>query len=151
LKPGPVLKRAARFRATLMEDEARRREVAAAVGMGEPTLLDVLENLAKPGLDPRSALPPPLLRRDVLSLDDLTEGMVLRGTVRNVVDFGAFVDIGLKNDGLVHRGELGPRPGQARDPLRIVSVGDIVTVRVLRVDKQRGRIALSMRDVGRDI
>jgi len=143
--------RAARFRAALVEDKARRREVAAAVGMGEPTLLDVLENLAKPGLDPRSALPPPLLRRDVLSLDDLTEGMVLRGTVRNVVDFGAFVDIGLKNDGLVHRGELGPRPGQARDPLRIVSVGDIVTVRVLRVDKQRGRIALSMRDIGRDI
>jgi protein Tex len=115
------------------------------VGLGEPTLLDVLENLAKPGLDPRAELPPPLLRRDVLTLDDLREGMVLKGTVRNVVDFGAFVDIGLKNDGLVHRSELGPR--FVRDPLAVVSVGDTVTVRVLSVDRERGRIALSMRDV----
>ena len=141
--------RAAEFRAALLADEGLRRDAASEVGLGEPTLLDVLENLAKPGLDPRSALPPPLLRRDVLSLDDLSEGMVLRGTVRNVVDFGAFVDIGLKNDGLVHRSELGQR-GQrpVRDPLEVVSVGDIVTVRVLSVDKERGRIALSMRDTG---
>jgi len=137
--------RAAPFRRHLAEDAARRSEVAAAVGLGEPTLLDVLENLAKPGVDPRSELPPPLLRRDVLTLDDLRDGMVLQGTVRNVVDFGAFVDIGLKNDGLVHRSELGSRP--VRDPLEAVSVGDVVSVRVLSVDRERGRIALSMRDV----
>jgi len=118
------------------------------VGLGEPTLLDVLENLAKPGVDPRSELPPPLLRRDVLTLDDLHDGMVLQGTVRNVVDFGAFVDIGLKNDGLVHRSELGARPVAVRDPLEVVSVGDVVSVRVLAVDRERGRIALSMRDTG---
>jgi uncharacterized protein len=142
---GRLSDRAARFRAAVLADDDLRRNVAAQVGLGEPTLLDVLENLAKPGLDPRAELPPPLLRRDVLTLDDLREGMVLKGTVRNVVDFGAFVDIGLKNDGLVHRSELGPR--FVRDPLAVVSVGDTVTVRVLSVDRERGRIALSMRDV----
>ncbi|HKO24792.1 MAG TPA: Tex family protein, partial [Chloroflexota bacterium] len=142
---GRLSDRAARFRAAILADDDLRRDVAAQVGLGEPTLLDVLENLAKPGLDPRAELPPPLLRRDVLTLDDLREGMVLKGTVRNVVDFGAFVDIGLKNDGLVHRSELGPR--FVRDPLAVVSVGDIVSVRVLSVDRERGRIALSMRDV----
>ena len=136
--------RAAEYRVAVQADERLRRDIALEVGLGEPTLLDVLENLAKPGLDPRAAAPPPLLRRDVLSLDDLSEGMTLQGAVRNVVDFGAFVDIGLKNDGLVHRSELGPRP--VRDPLDVVSVGDIVSVRVLSVDKERGRIALSMRD-----
>jgi protein Tex len=141
---GRLSDRAARFRAAVVADDDLRRDVAAQVGLGEPTLLDVLENLAKPGLDPRAELPPPLLRRDVLTLDDLREGMVLKGTVRNVVDFGAFVDIGLKNDGLVHRSELGPR--FVRDPLAVVSVGDTVAVRVLSVDRERGRIALSMRD-----
>ncbi len=136
--------RAAEYRVAVQADERLRRDIALEVGLGEPTLLDVLENLAKPGLDPRAAAPPPLLLRDVLSLDDLSEGMTLQGAVRNVVDFGAFVDIGLKNDGLVHRSELGPRP--VRDPLDVVSVGDIVSVRVLSVDKERGRIALSMRD-----
>ena len=136
--------RAARFLAAVRGDDSLRRDAAAEVGLGEPTLLDVLENLAKPGLDPRAELPPPLLRRDVLALDDLHVGMVLRGTVRNVVDFGAFVDIGLKNDGLVHRSEMGPR--FVRDPLEVVSVGDVVSVRVLSVDKERGRIALSMRE-----
>jgi len=136
--------RAAAYRVMVLADEGSRRDVAAAVGLGEPTLLDALENLVKPGLDPRAELPPPLLRRDVLSLDDLREGMALQGTVRNVVDFGAFVDIGLKNDGLVHRSELGPR--HVRDPLEVVSVSDIVTVRVLSIDKERGRIALSMRE-----
>jgi len=142
---GRLSERAARFRAAVLADDGLRRDAAAQVGLGEPTLLDVLENLAKPGLDPRTELPPPLLRRDVLTLDDLREGMVLKGTVRNVVDFGAFVDIGLKNDGLVHRSELGPR--FVRDPLAVVSVSDTVTVRVLSVDRERGRIALSMRDV----
>jgi protein Tex len=142
---GRLSDRAARFHAAVLADDGLRRDVAAQVGLGEPTLLDVLENLAKPGLDPRAELPPPLLRRDVLTLDDLREGMVLKGTVRNVVDFGAFVDIGLKNDGLVHRSELGPR--FVRDPLEVVSVGDTVTVRVLSVDRERGRVALSMRDV----
>ena len=142
---GRLSDRAARFRAAVAADDGLRRDAAAQVGLGEPTLLDVLENLARPGLDPRAELPPPLLRRDVLTLDDLHEGLVLKGTVRNVVDFGAFVDIGLKNDGLVHRSELGPR--FVRDPLEVVSVGDTVTVRVLSVDRERGRIALSMRDV----
>ncbi len=135
--------RAGRFREALLGDAAFRDEVAVEAGVGEPTLLDILENLAKPGRDPRSDLPPPLLRRDVLTLDDLHEGMVLQGTVRNVVDFGAFVDIGLKNDGLIHRSEMGSR--FVRDPLTVVSVGDIVTVRVVSIDKERGRIALSMR------
>jgi uncharacterized protein len=135
--------RSARFHEAVLRDESFRGQVAAGVGVGEPTLLDILENLAKPGRDPRSDLPPPLLRRDVLTLDDLHEGMVLQGTVRNVVDFGAFVDIGLKNDGLIHRSEMGAR--FVRDPLTVVSVGDIVTVRVVSIDKERGRIALSMR------
>ena len=118
-------------------------EVAQQIEIGLPTLQDMLENLEKPGLDPRDALPPPLLRQDVLKLEDLQPGMVLRGTVRNVVDFGAFVDIGVKQDGLVHVSELTDR--FVRDPLSVVSVGQVVQVRVLKVDQQRGRVQLSMR------
>jgi uncharacterized protein len=104
-----------------------------------------LENLEKPGLDPRDALPPPILRHDVLKLEDLHEGMVLQGTVRNVVDFGAFVDIGVKQDGLVHVSEMADR--FVRDPLTVVQVGQVVRVRVLAVDIGRGRVQLSMRNV----
>ncbi len=118
-------------------------EVAHQIGVGVPTLHDILENLEKPGLDPREALPAPILRHDVLSLDDLREGMVLQGTVRNVVDFGAFIDIGVKNDGLVHVSELADH--FVRDPLTVVAVGQIVSVRVLGIDRQRGRVQLSMR------
>jgi uncharacterized protein len=120
-------------------------DIAKKVGVGLPTLNDILDNLEKPGLDPRDALPAPLLRNDVLKMEDLETGMVLQGTVRNVVDFGAFVDIGVKQDGLVHISELADR--YVRDPLTVVAVGQIVQVRVLKVDKQRGRVQLSMRGI----
>ena len=119
--------------------------LAKELQVGVPTLTDILENLEKPGLDPRDSLPKPILRRDVLKLEDLREGMVLQGTVRNVVDFGAFVDIGVKQDGLVHVSELADR--FVRDPLTVVSVGQVVDVRVLGVDAARGRVQLSMRGV----
>ena len=117
--------------------------LAALVDVGEPTLLDILDSLERPGRDPREDAPPIVLRQDVLSLDDLKEGMVLQGTVRNVVDFGAFVDIGLKNDGLVHISELADR--FVRNPLAVVQVGDIVRVRVIKIDRERGRVGLSMK------
>ncbi|MCL4554469.1 MAG: RNA-binding transcriptional accessory protein [Actinobacteria bacterium] len=116
---------------------------AAEIGVGVPTLLDMLRDLEKPGRDPRDELPRPVLRKDVLRMEDLQEGMVLTGTVRNVVDFGAFVDIGVKQDGLLHVSEMkGPR---ARPAMERIAVGDVVEVRVLRVDHERGRIALSMK------
>jgi len=90
-------------------------------------------------------LPPPLLRQDVLSIEDLKEGMVLNGTVRNVVDFGAFVDIGVKQDGLVHISQLADR--YVKNPFEVVSVGDVVKVKVINIDAARGRIGLSMREV----
>lgn len=117
--------------------------LAKRLGCGEPTLLDIVEALKRPGRDPREDLPPPILRSDVVGIDDLTEGMVLSGTVRNVVDFGAFIDIGVTQDGLVHVSELADR--FVRHPLDVVAVGDTVSVRVLRVDKERNRIALSMK------
>ncbi len=120
-------------------------EMAAVLDVGPRTLADILEDLVRPGRDPRDSLPGPVLRRDVLSIEDLSEGMVLTGTVRNVVDFGAFVDIGVKQDGLVHVSEM--REKYVRDPHAVVSVGDIVRVRVLRVDLERGRIGLSMKGV----
>ena len=110
-----------------------------------PTLEDMLDSLEKPGRDPRDELPAPLLRKDVLKMEDLREGMVLKGTVRNVVDFGAFVDIGVKHDGLVHISQM--KAGYVASPLGVVSVGDVVTVRVLTIDIARGRIGLSMRGV----
>jgi uncharacterized protein len=119
--------------------------LATVLEVGEPTLVDILESLAKPGRDPRDDLPPPLLRQDVLSMEDLKEGMVLKGTVRNVVDFGAFVDIGVKQDGLVHISQLADR--FIRDPFEVVKVGDVVKVKVIKVDIERGRIGLSMREV----
>lgn len=118
-------------------------ELAARLGAGVPTVRDIIEALQKPGRDPREDLAGPVLRTDVLSLADLRPGMELSGTVRNVVDFGAFVDLGVKEDGLVHVSELADR--FVRDPLEVVAVGDIVRVRVLAVDHQRKRIALSMR------
>ncbi|WP_018130946.1 Tex family protein [Effusibacillus pohliae] len=117
--------------------------VAAALGIGVPTLRDIIEALQKPGRDPREELPPPVFRTDVLKLEDLAEGMILKGTVRNVVDFGAFVDIGLKNDGLVHISELSDR--FVRHPMDVVAVGDIVEVRVKSIDRNKGRVGLSMK------
>jgi protein Tex len=117
-------------------------EVAGMLGIGELTLADIVDALIRPGRDPREDLPPPVLRRDILSLGDLQEGMVLNGTVRNVVDFGAFVDIGVKQDGLVHVSRMAKR--YVSNPHEVVGVGDIVEVKVLKVDRQRGRIELSM-------
>jgi len=127
----------------LQERGETTRSLAEALGVGVPTLEDMLANLLKPGRDPREDLPAPILRTDVLSMEDLREGMVLKGTVRNVVDFGAFVDIGVKQDGLVHISEMADH--YVRDPLEVVSVGDVVDVRVLSVDMDRGRIGLSMK------
>ena len=117
--------------------------VTKALGVGLPTFRDIVESLLKPGRDPRDELPPPILRQDVLQMEDLKEGMVLQGTVRNVVPFGAFVDIGVKQDGLVHISQMADR--YVRDPLEVVAVGDVVNVRVINIDLQRGRIGLSMK------
>ena len=111
--------------------------------MGVPTLEDILGDLTRPGRDPRSELDTPVLRSDVLSMDDLKPGMKLTGTVRNVVDFGAFVDIGVKQDGLVHISEMADF--YVKDPYELVDVGDVIEVTVLSVDVDRKRIALSMR------
>jgi uncharacterized protein len=121
----------------------RIEEVAELLEVGVPTLTDILEALRRPGRDPREDLPAPVLRRDILSLDDLREGMALQGTVRNVVDFGAFVDIGVKHDGLVHVSEMGPR--YVRNPHEVVKVGDVVDVRVLKIERERGRVSLTMK------
>lgn len=118
---------------------------AEKLGVGEPTLRDIVEELQKPGRDPRDEMPKPVLRSDVLSVDDLEEGMELRGTVRNVVAFGCFVDIGVKQDGLVHISQLGER--YYDDPSKIVSVSDIVTVKILSIDRKRGRIGLTMKGI----
>ena len=119
----------------------RISELAKAINVGEPTLEDIIDNLEKPGRDPRADMPKPIFRSDVIKMEDLQEGMILKGTVRNVVDFGAFVDIGVKQDGLVHRSEMGKR---VRSPLEVVSVGDNIEVKVLKVDLDRQRVSLSM-------
>jgi uncharacterized protein len=121
------------------------KSLAEELGVGEPTLKDIIEELKKPGRDPREDLPPPLLKRDILDIKDLRPGMVLSGTVRNVADFGAFVDIGVHQDGLVHISQLSDR--FVKNPMEVVSVGDIVTVRVLEIDPAKKRISLSMRGV----
>ena len=111
--------------------------------MGVPTLLDIANELLKPGRDPRDELPAPILRSDVLEIRDLKPGMVLTGTVRNVIDFGAFVDIGVHQDGLVHISQITDR--YIRHPSEVLSVGDIVRVVVLEVDEKKKRISLSIR------
>jgi uncharacterized protein len=118
-------------------------ELAEVLEVGLPTLTDIFDNLIKPGRDPRDELPKPILRSDVLKMEDLREGMILKGTVRNVVDFGAFVDIGVKQDGLVHVSQMADR--YVKNPLEVVSVGDVVEVKVISLDLERGRIGLSMR------
>ncbi|GAB6182173.1 Tex family protein [Desulfotomaculum defluvii] len=120
-------------------------KMAEKLKTGVPTLRDIIDGLLRPGRDPREDLPGPLFRSDILKIEDLLPGMTLKGTVRNVVDFGVFVDVGLKNDGLVHRSELSDR--RFRHPLDIVSVGDVVDVQVLSVDLERGRVSLSMKQV----
>jgi len=127
-----------------VRDEMGLAGLAELLEVGEPTLVDILDALARPGRDPREDLAPPILRQDVLKMEDLREGMRLKGTVRNVVDFGAFVDIGVKQDGLVHVSKMADR--YVRNPFEVVSVGDVVDVVVTSVDLERGRIGLSMRD-----
>ena len=117
-------------------------KMAETLGIGEPTLLDIIQELEKPGRDPREELQKPILRSDVLEMKDLREGMTLKGTVRNVIDFGAFVDIGVHQDGLVHISKMTER--FIKHPLEVVSVGDIVDVTVLAVDLDKKRIQLSM-------
>ena len=119
--------------------------LAGQCGVGVPTLMDIVKELVRPGRDPRDELPAPILRTDVLELKDLNPGMTLRGTVRNVIDFGVFVDIGVHQDGLVHISQLCDR--YVKHPSEVVSVGDVVTVAVLEVDEKRKRISLTMKGV----
>ena len=117
--------------------------MAKELEIGEMTLSDIIDELSKPGRDPREDMPKPILRSDVLKLEDLKEGMVLSGTVRNVIDFGAFVDIGVKHDGLVHISEMSEK--FIRNPSEVVSVGDVVKVKVIKIDTERQKVGLSMK------
>ena len=118
--------------------------MSASIGVGEITLRDIVKELEKPGRDPRDEMPRPILRTDVLEMKDLKEGMVLKGTVRNVIDFGAFVDIGVHQDGLVHISQLSDKKF-VKHPMEVVSVGDVVEVKVLSVDLAKKRIQLTMK------
>ena len=120
-----------------------KKKLAQELGIGELTLEDIVKELEKPARDPREDMPAPILRSDVLDLEDLKPGMVLKGTVRNIVDFGAFVDIGVHQDGLVHISQMTDR--FIKHPLEAVSVGDIVDVKVISVDVAKKRIALTMK------
>jgi uncharacterized protein len=117
--------------------------LAVELECGYPTLVDILDDLEKPGRDPRDDMPKPIFRSDVMKMEDLKEGMILKGTVRNVVDFGAFVDIGVKQDGLVHISNMTNK--YIKSPLDVIQVGDIIDVKVLSIDLERERIALSMK------
>ena len=117
--------------------------MAKQLNIGEITLKDIIQELSKPGRDPREDMPKPVLRADVLKFEDLKEGMVLTGTVRNVTDFGAFVDIGVKHDGLVHISQLSD--SFVKNPSDVVSVGDIVKVKIIGIDEERKKAQLSMK------
>ncbi len=119
-------------------------DVAKELDIGVPTVRDIIKELQKPGRDPREDMPKPILRSDVLKMEDLKEGMILTGTVRNVIDFGAFVDIGVKNDGLVHISEMSDK--YVKNPMDVVSVGDIVKVRVIKIDLEKKKVSLSMKN-----
>jgi uncharacterized protein len=119
------------------------RYVTADVGM--PTLTDIMAELEKPGRDPREDLPAPLTRQAIVKLSDIKPGTIMRGTVRNITDFGVFVDIGIKTAGLIHISELSNK--RVRHPLDVVAVGDVLNVMVINVDEERGRIGLSLRQV----
>ncbi len=119
------------------------KENAEKLDVGEMTLKDIIDELSKPGRDPRDEMPKPILRSDVLKFEDLKEGMILTGTVRNVIDFGAFVDVGVKHDGLVHISELSDN--FVKNPAEVVSIGDIVKVKVIKIDNERQKVSLSMK------
>ena len=126
-------------------DKIDVKELADQLEVGEPTLKDIIQELKKPGRDPREDMPKAILRSDVLSIDDLQVGMKLKGTVRNVVDFGAFVDIGIKNDGLVHISEISDK--YIKHPSEVLQVSDIVDVEIIKIDKNRGQVGLSMKGI----
>ena len=128
---------------SLVVKQKGTKKLAEEIGIGEPTLIDIIENLKKPGRDPREDIPLPILRSDVLKIEDLREGMRLKGTVRNVVDFGAFVDIGVKQDGLLHVSQIADR--FVKNPLDEINVGDIIDVKIIAIDISRARISLSMK------
>ena len=119
--------------------------VGESINIGQMTLQDIIKELSKPGRDPRENMPKPILRSDVLKFEDLKEGMILNGTVRNITDFGAFVDIGIKNDGLVHISEMSDK--YIKSPNEVVSVGDIVKVVVIGIDNDKKKVKLSMKKV----
>ena len=123
------------------------KKTADELEIGEITLRDIVKELEKPARDPRDEMPKPILRTDVLDIKDLKEGMILKGTVRNVIDFGAFVDIGVHQDGLVHISQMSEK--FIKHPLEAVSVGDVVEVRVLGVDEKKNRISLSMKGLNK--
>ena len=129
-------------------EEFGEEKAAEFCGVGVPTLQDVVKELLKPGRDPRDDLPAPILRTDVLEMKDLKAGMVLSGTVRNVIDFGVFVDIGVHQDGLVHISQVANH--KVRHPSEVVQVGDIVKVMVLEVDEKRKRISLTMKNLPKE-
>jgi uncharacterized protein len=118
-------------------------KTAEELDVGTLTLKDIIEEISKPGRDPREDMPKPILRSDVLKFEDLQEGMTLTGTVRNVIDFGAFVDVGVKHDGLVHISEMADK--FVKNPSEIVSVGDIVKVKVIGIDREKQKVSLSMK------
>ena len=119
-------------------------QLANELSIGVPTVTDIIKELQKPGRDPRDEMPKPVLRSDVLKFEDLKEGMILTGTVRNVIDFGAFVDIGVKHDGLVHISEMSDK--YIKNPMDVVSVGDIIKVRVIKIDTEKMKVGLSMKE-----
>lgn len=123
--------------------EVNVKDTANEIGIGEPTLKDIIDELSKPGRDPREEMPKPVLRTDVLKFEDLQENQILTGTVRNVTDFGAFVDVGVKHDGLVHISEMSN--GFVKNPSDVVQVGDVVKVKVIGIDKERQKVKLSMK------
>jgi uncharacterized protein len=138
-----VLDDGRKLKTDLLSKKVSLEDLAAELQCGYPTLSDILDDLEKPGRDPRDKMPKPIFRSDVLKMEDLKEGMILKGTVRNVVDFGAFVDIGVKQDGLVHISNMTNK--YIKSPLDVVQVGDIIDVQVLSIDLERERIALSMK------
>ena len=133
---------------TLLRKIGDRKKMAQELGIGEITLTDIVSELEKPSRDPRENMPTPILRSDVKDMKDLKPGMILKGTVRNIVDFGAFVDIGVHQDGLVHISQITDR--YIKHPLEAVSVGDIVEVQVISVDLPKKRIALTMKPGQKD-
>ena len=126
-------------------EKVNKDEVAAKLGIGVPTLNDIISELKKPGRDPRDEVAPPVLRTDVMDMNDLKPGMIMDGTVRNVIDFGAFVDIGVHQDGLVHISQISTK--YIKHPMEAVSIGDVVKVKILDVDVAKKRISLTMKDI----